>query len=224
MEARNTQTATRYQPDFNSIADYDGGDKLAQQRLEKLLAINAETVREKSLFHSEREKTEAAMMKKPLNTVQAFSYFGLVLGLFSPAAIFGRILIDSSGLRGEDVWILGVLAIVNILSAVVGFFSGKLIGKMVREVENFSWGMMIFMLPFVGVLWGIITGGASGIIILIVGAFFGAILGAAVGSAALPAFTVLHRLLKKGDVIDRKLFLPMAFGITFIICGFILGL
>ncbi len=224
MEARKTQTAANFRSDFNSFAAYDGGDKLAQQRLDKLLAINAETVREKSLYHSDREKTEAAMMKNPLSTVQAFSYFGLILGAFSPAAIFGRFLIDSSGLRSEDIWILGVIAIVNILSAVVGFFSGKLVGKMVREVENYSWGIMLLILPFIGVLWGIITGGASGIIILIVGAFFGAILGAMVGSVALPAFALLHRLLKKGEVIDRKLFLPMAFGITFIICGFILGL
>lgn len=224
MEARKTRTTVSYQPDFNSLAAYDGGDKLAQQRLDKLLAINAETAREKSLYQSERERTEAAMMKNSLSTVQAFSYFGLALGTFSPAAIFTRFLIDSSALRGEDVWVLGVLAIVNILSAVVGFFSGKLIGKMVREVENYSWAMMILVLPFIGILWGIITGGASGIIILIVGAFFGAILGAAVGSVALPVFALFHRLLKKGDVIDRKLFLPLAFGITFIICGFILGL
>ncbi len=81
------------------------------------------------------------------------------------------------------------------------------------EIENYSWWAMLFLLPFVGVFWGILAGGAGGIIILIIGAFFGAILGAMVGSAALPAFTVFHRLLKKGDMIDRKHFLPLAFGI-----------
>ena len=164
------------------------------------------------------------MIRNPLSTVQAFSYFGLILGIFSPAAMFTRFLIDSKGLRSEDVWILGILAIVNVLSAVVGYSSGKLIGKIVREVEGYPWWAMVSLLPFIGMFWGIMTGGASGIIILVIGALFGAVLGGAVGSVALPIFTVFHRLLKKGEVIDRRHFLPLAFGISFIVCGFILGL
>lgn len=189
-----------------------------------MLAAEAEAEREKLLYRSESEKTEALMMKNPLSSVQTFSYFGLILATFLPAAMFTSFLINARGLRSEDIWILGILAIVNIISAVVGFFSGKLIGKIVREVETFSWWNMLLLLPFIGTFWGIITGGAGGIIILIVGALPGALLGAMVGSVALPAFTIFHRLLKKGDMIDRQHFLPMAFGITFIICGFILGL
>ncbi len=223
MESRNTKTA-EYQSNFDSISNYDREDELALQRLDLLLAADIETVREKKLFRSEHEKTEAALMKNPLSSVQTFSYFGLIIGTFLPAAMFTRFLIDSRGLRSEDVWILGILAIVNIISAVVGFLSGKLIGKIVREVETYSWWNMLLLLPFIGAFWGIITGGAGGIIIVIIGAFFGALLGGMVGSVALPAFTIFHRLLKKGDMIDRKHFLPLAFGITFIICGFILGL
>ncbi|MGI8640955.1 MAG: hypothetical protein ACR2MG_13545 [Pyrinomonadaceae bacterium] len=223
MEARKTQTVT-YQSNFDSVTNYECDDEITQNRLDVLLAANAETAGEKVLFRSEREKTEAAMMRNPLSTEQTFAYFGLLLGTFSPAAMFTRFLIDSRGLRSEDLWILGIIAIVNVLSAVVGFFSGKLIGKIVNEVENYSWWTMLLLSPFIGVFWGILAGGAGGIIILIIGAFFGAILGGLVGSAALPAFTIFHRLLKKGDMIDRKHFLPLAFGITFIICGFILGL
>jgi hypothetical protein len=83
---------------------------------------------------------------------------------------------------------------------------------------------MVFALPFRGVLWGIITGGAGGIIVFFIGAFFGALLGSMVGSVALPAFTVFHRLLKKGDLMDARHFLPIGFGVTFIICALILGL
>ncbi len=83
---------------------------------------------------------------------------------------------------------------------------------------------MILALPFVGILWGILSGGAGGAVILLFGAIFGAILGGIVGSFALPVFTILHRLLKKGDQIERKHFLPLAFGITFIISAFMLGL
>ena len=223
MESRKTQTST-YQSGYDSISNYERDDELALQRIDVLLAANAETVREKRLFRSEREKTEAAIMKNPLSTVQSFSYFGLILGTFTPAAMFTRFLIDSRGLRSEDIWILGIIAIVNIISAIVGFLSGKLIGKIVREVENYAWWKMLLLLPFIGIFWGIMSGGAGGIIIFIIGAFFGAILGGMVGSMALPAFSILHRLIKKGDSIDRKHFLPLAFGITFIICGFILGL
>jgi hypothetical protein len=58
----------------------------------------------------------------------------------------------------------------------------------------------------------------------VIGAFFGAFLGAAVGSVALPTFTIFHRLLKKGDKLDSQHFLPLAFGVTLIICAFILGM
>jgi len=87
-----------------------------------------------------------------------------------------------------------------------------------------SWSYMLFSLPFVGMLWGILAGGAGGIIIFVIGAIFGAALGGAVGMAALPALAVFHRLLKKGDQLDRKHFLPIAFGIIFTISAFILGL
>jgi len=40
----------------------------------------------------------------------------------------------------------------------------------------------------------------------------------------LPALAIFHRSLKKGDQFDRKHFLPVGFGIIFIICAFILGL
>jgi hypothetical protein len=160
------------------------------------------------------------MMKNPLSMDQTFSYFGLILGAFPPAAMFIRFAIDG---RMEG-WVFGVMFIINLISAVVGFFSGKFVAKAVRAFETLNWFKMILALPFLGLLWGMISGGAGGIIVFVIGAFFGALLGGIVGSVALPAFTILHRLLKKGEMIEVKHFLPIAFGLTFIICGFILGL
>lgn len=222
MEIRNTKTVI-YQADFNTFESYDRSDELARKRLDTLLALNAETAREKSLYASDEEKTEAGMMKNPLSTEQTFAYFGLLLGTLPPAALFTRFLLDTR-FRPEEAWILGVIAVVNLISAVVGYFSGKLIGKIVRETEKASWTKMILLLPFIGILWGILAGGAGGIIIFVIGAIFGAMFGAAVGVFALPAFTIFHRLLKRGDKIDRKHFLPLAFGITFIVSAFMLGL
>lgn len=172
------------------------------------------------MYYSEREKLEAEAMKNPLSLEKTFSYFGLILGTFPPVAMFIRFAIDGH-LEG---WIFGVMLIINLISSVVGFFSGKVIAKAIRYFENLNWTTMIFALPFLGLLWGIVSGGAGGIIVFVIGAFFGAIFGGIVGSIALPAFTILHRSLKKGEMIELKHFLPIAFGITSIICGFILGL
>ena len=172
------------------------------------------------MYRSDREKIEAETMKNPLSLDKTFSYFGLILGTLPPAAMFIRFAIDGH-LEG---WIFGVMLIINLISSVVGFFSGKVIAKAIRYFENLKWSTMILALPFLGLLWGIVSGGAGGIIVFIIGAFFGALLGGIVGGIALPAFTILHRSLKKGEMIELKHFLPIAFGITSIICGFILGL
>lgn len=91
-------------------------------------------------------------------------------------------------------------------------------------MENRSWNFMLSALPFIGILWGIITGGTGGIFIFLIGAVAGAVIAAMVGGIAVPAFAIFHRLLKKGEMIERNQFLPLALGITFIISAFILGL
>lgn len=223
METRKTQTIA-YSANLTASANFESDNELTQKRLNALLAVNAETAREKSMFRSEHEKTAAALLENPLSAEKAFAYLGLLLGIFPPMAMFIRFFSEKGVFRGEDFWILGVVAVVNLITAIVGYFSGKLIAKMVCEVEKWSWRRMILALPFIGIFWGVLAGGAGGIIIFVVGAFVGAALGGAVGSVALPIFTLLHRSLKKGDQIDLKHFLPIALGITFIISAFILGL
>lgn len=176
------------------------------------------------MYRSDHEKLEAQLMRNPLSTEKAYSYFGLMLGAFTPAAIFTRFFMDAGNFRNEDLWVIGLLAVVNLITAVVGYFSGKLIGKMIAGVEKHSWWLMLLTLPLIGILWGIMTGGAGGVIILIIGAVFGAWFGAMVGSIALPLFTIFHRWLKKGESIEFNQFMPLAFGVTFSICAFILGL
>jgi hypothetical protein len=219
MEVRPTQTAYRNQ-NLDQFAGFERDGELVQQRLDTLLALNAETARQKAMYRSDREKLAADLMKNPLSLEKTFSYFGLLLGAFPPAAIFIRFAIEGR----LDGWVFGVMFIINLISAVVGFFSGKLVAKMVRMAESTSWSSMLLILPLIGLLWGAMSGAAGGIIVFVFGAFFGAILGGTVGSVALPLFTVFHRLLKKGESIELKHFLPVAFGVTFIICGFILGL
>ncbi len=222
MESAGTQTITR-PTELNSFPSNTSDDSLTQKRLDKLLAANLEIAREKMLFRSEKERMEAALMKSPLSDEQVFAYFGLLLGIFPPVAIFARFFMNAGNFRGEDFWILGVVAVVNLISAVVGYFLGKVVGKTVGELEKLSWSKMLLILPLIGFLWGALAGGAGGIIIFFIGAIVGAMFGAAVGSLALPAFTIFHRLMKSGDRLELKHFLPLSFGITFIVCAFILG-
>jgi len=162
-------------------------------------------------------------MQHPLSPKEVFAYLGLLLGVFPPAAFFFKFF-SARNFRREDLWILGLLLIVNLVSAVVGYFSGKLIGGIVRESERLSWTKMVLLLPFVGIIWGILAGGASGAFIFVIGAFFGAFLGAMVGSVGISLFAVFHRLLKRGDKMELKHFLPLAFGTSLVISAFILGL
>lgn len=223
MDQRSTATASRQR--FTNLCEFRQRDnELVYQRLNALLELNAKTAREKLLYKSEQEKLEAELMHRPLNIDKTFSYFGLMLGTFPPAAIFIKFLFESPNFRMENLWVVGVIFIINLITAVVGYFSGKLVGKMVRETETYSWWLMIMALPFIGIFWGVMAGGAGGVIVFLFGALFGAMFGAMVGGAGLPVFVIFHRLLKKGDAIESKHFMPIALGITFTICAFILGI
>jgi hypothetical protein len=172
------------------------------------------------MYRSDREKLEAELMKNPLSLEKTFSYFGLLLGAFPPAAMFIRVAVEGK----LDGWVFGVMFIINLISAVVGFFSGRIVAKAMRFYENKSWTTMLLAMPFIGLLWGAAAGAAGGVVVFIFGALAGAMLGGIVGSAALPAFAIFHRWLKKGESIEQKHFLPIAFGVVLTICGFIFGL
>lgn len=178
------------------------------------------------MFRTEREHLEAELMKSPLGTEKAIAYFGAMLGLFPPFALFSRFLFENfkTPTASDDFWIIPLLLFVNFVCMVVGYFSGKMVGKIVVELEKHSWSSMLLTMPFIGVLWGIITGAAGGIFIFVIGAFAGAAVAAAVGAVALPAFAIFHRWLKRGDSIEEKHFFPIALGISCIITALILGL
>lgn len=223
METYSTETIERSNK-LDSFAGTDRDDQSTQERLDLLISANREYAHREEIFSSDKEKLEADLMKNPLTNEQAFAYFGFLLGLFPPAAIFAKIFIESDGLQNsEDFWIIFLLMLVNTTSAIVGFYSGKIIGKLVLALENQTWHKMILTLPFLGFLWGIISGGIGGVFLFIVGAVFGGMIGGAVGAVALPVFTVFHRILKCGDKIESKLFIPLALGITLIISTLILG-
>ena len=223
MDTAQTRVAER-QFDFAAFENHDADGALTEKRLKDLTALNAETDRKRALYRSVREETEALTMTNPLTVEQTFSRLGLLLGLFPPAAIFARVFVDANGSDSSEFWILAVALLVNSMSAAAGFYSGRYIGKIVNDLERVSWTKMLLTLPFIGIFWGILAGGAGGMVVLFFGALVGASLGAAVGSVALTFFTVFHRLLKRGESIEGKHFLPLAFGTAFVVSAFILGM
>ncbi len=223
MEVYQTETIER-PTEFSVASGNDRDDQSTQERLDLLISVNREYAQQDEIFRSEKEKLEADLMKNPLSNEQAFSYFGFLLGLLPPAAIFAKFITESGGLQNnEDFWVIFLLVLVNITSAVVGFYSGKIIGKLVLALEHQTWHRMLLFLPFLGFLWGVISGGIGGVFLFIIGAVFGGMIGGVVGAVALPVFTIFHRLLKSGDKIESKLFMPLAFGIVLIISTLILG-
>ncbi len=223
MDLRSAKTVER-RTNIIHLAPGEIDTQLVQRRLNGLLALNAESSRQKELYRSPRQKLEAEMMRRPLSFEQAFAYFGLMLGAFPPAAIILKMLFDDVGLRDPHAWILLFFVAANIVTAFTGYFSGILVGKAVRETMKFRGWRRMALLPFIGLTWGLASGGAGGIFIFLIGSIVGAVIGGAVGTIALPTFALLHHLTRRGESIDTKHFLPLALGITFAICGFILSL
>lgn len=219
MENGNTTTAAFA---TNTSTSNLGSSDDTQKRLEILNKELSEIANERALYRNEDERLRASMMKSPVKTQKAVAYFGAMLGLFPPCAIFSKAIV--TGGASLELSAVLMLTLVNIICAVTGYYSGKMIGKSLVSLEKLSWSKMLFAAPFLGILWGLMTGAAGGLPVFIIGAFFGAFIAAMVGAAALPAFAIFHRLMKKGDVIEEKHFFPIAFGLTAIITAFILGL
>lgn len=221
METRSTTTVLHntFEDKFTGgFGQYDS----VNRRLEVLLAANAETYREKTMYRSHRERLEAEMMRTPLTSEQAFAYLGLLLGTFPPMTILLGILSSMGSTARNNPILIALFIGVNALSAFIGFQAGKVIAGMARSLESRSWTYMLLTSPLLGVFWGLMAGAGGGLVVFGIGAFLGAALGAAVGAVTLPAFMILHRTMKRGDLIDLKHFLPIAFGITYIVCALIL--
>lgn len=201
---------------MNTIIDNTG----TSERLDRLLALNAETAARGAMFRTEAERRSYLMMRNPVDFERTFALLGGFLGTVPPAAIYLNLYITKTGSMG---WLLALFVLANIVTAFAGYYLGAVTGKVVRFAEKRDWATMTVLLIFTGGLWGGASGFAGGMFIFIVGAFFGAIFGMLVGAFALPIFAILHRMLQICGFIDRRQLIPLAAGLSLIVSAFILG-
>ena len=154
---------------------------------------------------------------------RSLALFGLMLGMFPPAAIFIKMF--DYGLVGykSSVLLFIICLVMNFSCAGVGYAMGGALASSVEKLERRSWTRMLLMLPLIGAAWGAVTGGAGGLIFLGIGALFGSIFAMPIGALAFILFASLHRVLSRGGMIDARHYWPLASGVTLLLAALVLG-
>ena len=196
-------------------------DEAVAHNLNVLYEANKRIAQNKAFYPTHQSKIEASSLSLKLDFKKTYAYLGLMLGIFPPASFFALFIAESNA--PPEIWIAALLMGVNAVTAFVGYFFGKVVGSLLHDRDDRSISFYILFLPFLGFLWGAIAGAVGGVFLFIIGAFFGALIGGTVGMIALPAFYVMHRLLKHGEYLELKYFLPVSTGIVYSISAVILS-
>ena len=214
-------TATRTSDNYYSSSDRD--DRIIEQRLERLLSLNAEIGREKE--SSVREAVDVAGMSRPISSARVYSYFGLLIGTLPPFAL--ALKIAGETMPSDQARLLSLtllLAISGHAAGLAGYWSGRFIPAAMDRIATLRQPNRIAMVSLLGLAWGAFSGAIGGVFIFIVGSVFAAIAGGLVGAVALPVLVALKSTVSRGDFVELKHFQPIALGISLTLCAFVLGL
>lgn len=201
-----------------TVIDYD-----IDARTHWLKAELARKEQERQLARHERDEEQAMRLLDPVPAREAFARFGLFLGLLPPAAIFGRVLLESHDEKAFLTFVAFAVAM-NAVCCLVGRAMARSLARGAEKIERRAWWQMLFLPALLGVLWGIVTGSAGGAVVFGIGAFVGAACAVPVGALAFAVFMLLHRLLARGGMIEERQLWPLAFGIPSVIAAAILGI
>lgn len=194
-----------------------GGD------LEALLMANREFELQRSNFVSDREMIEFNAMSNPISTRKALSYLGLMLGTFGPLSILIKFIEDSGG-RSGGYFFVALFLVATIVTATMGFITGSHVGGFIDSIKTYRWQSYLAVSALAGSVWGIFSGSVGGVFLLFIGAIAGGAIGGLTAGIALPIYAAAHRLLSSNGHIEQKHFFPVAFGIVFTFCAFVLGI
>ena len=165
----------------------------------------------------------AVPLGRAFTNSEAYAWFGALLGLLPPAAIFGRFLYS---VAGQENFIVPLLVCVGmtVVCCLVGRAFAAHIGKLVEGPAGRSWPRLLFGSLLLATLWGIVTGGAGGAVCFGFGALFGPFFAVPVALAAFPVFMTFHRLLTRGGMIEARSLWPLAYGVPGVIAATILSI
>ena len=153
------------------------------------LTLDGENIRHSIVMQNE----------KTLEPLVAYGVFGWLLGTLTPGLCAALILADNSSQNGgTDRGTSVVLLIVVALCSLVGLAAGAGVGWVMKVLRSrASLLVSILLAPLLGLLWGVVTGGAGGLPIMIVGALFGAAIAGAVGFFAFAVFAAVYETLAR---------------------------
>lgn len=168
------------------------------------------------------------LMRRPLSANRAYALLGMATGLIPPFAIMAKMFhffeVNSLSSSSNDALILLLMVLVNIVCGLTGFAYGSLLSRAAFDLERASWKRMLVLMPFLGAVWGLLSGASGGFFFFGYGAIAGGTIALPIGMVAFTLFAICHRLLERGGMIDTRHLLPIACGIAMTIAALVLGL
>lgn len=150
---------------------------------------------------------------KHLESVGAYALLGWLTGTIVP--LFGFGIMYFGGRNAPDIPASGemnltvLFLLIGLLCSVAGLIAGAIIGVVMILIRRIHWTATIIASPLLGLIWGIVSGGAGGFPVFVVGALFGAIVAAPFGVLGLLTFAALYEPFahRKGGILGwRKVF------------------
>jgi hypothetical protein len=171
----------------------------------------------------EAEERAALMMRNPQTLAEAYGCFGLFLGLFPSAAIFGRFF--KLGLE-DSKWVMWVFmfAVAFAVCGAVGRLAARFAARSIVEPRRYNRPQLLLLAALLGSFWGVVTGAAGGAVFFGVGSLAGILFATPIGAAAFPAFALLHQQFSRGGMIEEGLMWPLAFGLPLLVAAAVLGM
>lgn len=159
-----------------------------------------------------------------LTTEEAYAWFGTMLGLMPPLAIFIRWFSGAFTKNTDAALFWGLICLgMNAVCCLVGRKFGAYVGRKIGDPARWTWPVHVFCSMLLGIAWGLVTGASGGAVAFGFGAIVGVICAVPVALATFPVFAILHRLQARGGMIEPRSLWPLAFGVPALAAALILG-
>lgn len=146
---------------------------------------------------------------KSLEPIWAYALLGWLIGTFPPAITFVAMFATQSPDPSPDpnaINLTGLFVLIAVICSVAGLITGAFIGLLMKFLRRVHWILPIVLSPILGLIWAVITGGAGGFPVFVVGAIFGAVYAAPFGILGFLLFsTAYESLARRRDLLWRQI-------------------